>query len=173
MPPTGPLRADCAQRRDGRSGVGGLELSPHAATSWPLRSCLELGALPSAVPCARLHAKQVLWEWGLETLVETVELILSELVTNGVQASKGMIGCRYQGRWTPGVPPVRIWLCSDRRCVLVQVWDGNDRRPERKEVDLEAVGGRGLLLVEALGAEWGTHTPERSTGKIVWALVAG
>ena len=27
-------------------------------TDWPLRSYLELGALPSAVPCARLHAKQ-------------------------------------------------------------------------------------------------------------------
>lgn len=147
--------------------------SHHAATSWPLQSCLELGALPSAVPCARLNAKQVLWEWGLEALAEAVELIVSELVTNGVQVSEGMIGCRYLGRWIPGVPPVRIWLCSDRRNVLVQVWDGNERRPERKEADLEAVGGRGLLLVEALSAEWGTYTPERSTGKVVWALVAG
>jgi len=31
---------------------------------WPLRSSLELGALSSAVPCARLHVKHVLWEWG-------------------------------------------------------------------------------------------------------------
>lgn len=172
MPPTGPLRVVCAQGRDGRSGTGGPELSPRTAASWPLRSCLELGALPSAVPCARLHAKQVLWEWGVEALVEAVELIVSELVTNGVQASKGMIGCRYQGRWTPGVPPVRLWLCSDRQSVLVQVWDGSDRRPERKEVDLGAVGGRGLLLVEALSTEWGTYTPDRSAGKVVWALVA-
>jgi hypothetical protein len=29
----------------------------------PLRSYLELGALPTAVPCARLHARHVLWEW--------------------------------------------------------------------------------------------------------------
>ena len=90
-----------------------------------------------------------------------------------MQVSGGMIGCRYQGRWTPGVPPVRVWLCSDRRSVLVQVWDGNDRKPERKDIDLEAVGGRGLLLVEALSAEWGAYTPEQSTGKVVWALVAG
>jgi hypothetical protein len=27
--------------------------------------------------------------------------------------------------------------------------------------------------VEALSAEWGTYIPERSTGKVVWALVAG
>jgi hypothetical protein len=31
---------------------------------WPLRSSLELGALPTAVPCACLHVKHVLWEWG-------------------------------------------------------------------------------------------------------------
>jgi hypothetical protein len=34
------------------------------ASDWPLRSYLELAALPGAVPCARLHARQVLWEWG-------------------------------------------------------------------------------------------------------------
>ena len=173
MPPTGPLRADCMQERAGRSGADGLGLSPHAAASWPLRSCLELGALPSAVPCARLHTRLVLAEWGMKAQAETAELLVSEFVTNGVQASESMIGWRYQGRWKPGVPPVRMWLCSDRQSVLVQVWDGNDRRPERKEVDLEAVGGRGLLLVEALSAEWGTYTPEQSTGKVVWALVAG
>lgn len=171
MPSTGPLRADCMQERDSRSGAGGPGLIPHAA-AWPLRSYLELGALPSAVPCARLHAKQVVWEWKLNELAETVELVVSELVTNGVQASAGMIASRYRGRWTPGMPPVRMWLCSDGKRVLVQVWDGNDRKPERKEADLEAVGGRGLLLVEAVSSEWGTYTPERSTGKVVWALVA-
>jgi hypothetical protein len=31
--------------------------------AWPFSSYLELGALPGAVPCARLHVKQVLWEW--------------------------------------------------------------------------------------------------------------
>jgi len=39
------------------------------ADEWPLRSYLELGALPSAVPCARLHAKQVLWEWGKQRVL--------------------------------------------------------------------------------------------------------
>ena len=32
--------------------------------AWPFSSHLELGALDSAVPCARLHARQVVWEWG-------------------------------------------------------------------------------------------------------------
>jgi hypothetical protein len=52
-------------------------------SGWPLQSYLELAALPSAVPCARLHTRQVLWEWGLGAAAETVELLVSELVTNG------------------------------------------------------------------------------------------
>jgi len=45
---------------------------------WPLRSYLELAALPGAVPCARLHTRQVVWEWGLQELAETVELVVSD-----------------------------------------------------------------------------------------------
>ena len=54
---------------------------------WPLRSSLELGALSSAVPCACLHVKHVLWEWGLNSLAERAELLVSELVTNAVNAA--------------------------------------------------------------------------------------
>ena len=54
---------------------------------WPLRSSLELGALSSAVPCACLHVKHVLWEWGLNSLAESAELLVSELVTNAVNAT--------------------------------------------------------------------------------------
>jgi hypothetical protein len=35
---------------------------------WPLQSFLELGALPGAVPCARLHTRHLLWEWGWPAL---------------------------------------------------------------------------------------------------------
>ncbi len=34
------------------------------AEDWPLKSFLELGPLSTAVPCARLHTKQLLWEMG-------------------------------------------------------------------------------------------------------------
>lgn len=121
MPPTGPARAECAHGPGGRTPADGPESSTRDVSAWPLRSSLELGALPSAVPCARLHTRLVLAEWRLKTQAETAELLVSELVSNGVQASEGMIGCRYRGRWTPSVPPVRLWLCSDRQSVLVQV----------------------------------------------------
>jgi hypothetical protein len=57
---------------------------------WPLQDFLELGALPSAVPCARLHARLVIQEWGLATLADHVELLVSELMTNAVHASWGI-----------------------------------------------------------------------------------
>src|SRR5580692_10097888 len=77
---------------------------------WPLMNCLELGALPSAVPCARLHVRHVLWDWKLEDFIDTVELLVSELVTNAQKVSAGLTGSRYDGKWQPGVPPVRLWL---------------------------------------------------------------
>ena len=59
-------------------------------TTTPLQSNLKLGAYPTAASCARLHAKSVAWEWGLSELAETVELVVSELTTNGVKAAAAL-----------------------------------------------------------------------------------
>jgi hypothetical protein len=56
---------------------------PLATTApWPLQTLLELGAFPSAVPCARGYVRTVALEWGLPDLADTAELLASELVTN-------------------------------------------------------------------------------------------
>lgn len=140
-------------------------------TGWPLRSGLELGALPSAVPCARLHTKQMLWEWALENVSDSVEVIVSELMTNAVAASARLTGSRYRGQWRPGVPPVRLDLCSDKERVLIEVWDGDDRLPEPQRDEVLAESGRGLLLVATLSTERGTYKPQGASGKTVWAYV--
>jgi hypothetical protein len=126
---------------------------------------------PSAVPCARLHARQIAWEWKLSHLTEATELIVSELVTNSLRASAGLTTSRFAGKFSVGTPPVRLWLYSDEERVLIQVWDGNDEMPARQDVDLSAESGRGLLIVESLAADWGASPLAKSTGKIVWALV--
>ena len=143
-----------------------------AASVWPLQTYLEIGLLPTAVPCARGHARKVLAEWGLRELADPAELVVSELVTNGVRASRGLLGSRFGGRWSAGMPPVRLWLQSDYRTVLVQVWDGNDRMPTRQEPDPESETGRGLWLVGAVSEDWGAFQPEHASGKVVWAAVA-
>jgi anti-sigma regulatory factor (Ser/Thr protein kinase) len=144
-----------------------------ALSDWPFQSYLELGALPSAVPCARLHARQVLWEWGLHALTDTAELIVSELVTNAITASQDLTGSWYAGHWTPGAPPLRLWLHGDPQRITIQVWDGNDQLPTRHATELAAECGRGLLLVEALSEAWGSYRPRESTGKVVWAVTTG
>jgi anti-sigma regulatory factor (Ser/Thr protein kinase) len=140
-------------------------------SAWLLQNYLEFGALPTAVPCARLHCRQVVMEWDLRPLASAAELVVSELVTNAVRASEGLTGSPYQGQWRPGLPPVRLWLRCDHEHLVVQVWDGNDRMPQLQAPDPEADSGRGLWLVEASSDKWGTFRLEGASGKVVWALL--
>lgn len=140
--------------------------------SWPLHSHLELGLLQTAASCARGHTRLVLAEWGLSGLADPAEQVVSELVTNAIRASCQLIGSRFGGRWSPGAPPVRLWLLSDYSSVLVEVWDGSDRMPEPKDLDPDAEHGRGLWLVEALSEDWGAFRPAHASGKVTWATVA-
>src|SRR3981081_1170972 len=116
--------------------------------TWARRTHLELGALRGAVPSARLHARQVLWEWGLSDLNEAAELVVSELVTNAVQASVEAARPGLQDAGWTGVPAVWLWLTSDGRQVVVEVGDGSPRPPVPAAPDRDEEGGRGLLLVE-------------------------
>jgi len=135
---------------------------------WPLQSFLELGALPSAVPCARLHTRHVLWEWGLAILAASTELLVSEMVTNAVQVSRAMTQAA-----------VRLWLASDGTQVMVLAWDASPLPPERADPGEDAENGRGLLLVEAISEQWGWYLPGEHVGtsardqhgKVVWAVV--
>jgi hypothetical protein len=139
---------------------------------WPLRSYLQLGALPGAVPCARLHAKLVLWEWGLDHLAETAELLVSEIVTNAVRVSAGPASGQGGGQRQSGLPTVWFWLAANGRDVLVQVWDGSPEKPVWHDVGPRAESGRGLMLVERLSDRWGSYTPDGWSGKVVWATIS-
>jgi anti-sigma regulatory factor (Ser/Thr protein kinase) len=147
--------------------------------TWARRTHLELGALRGAVPCARLHTRQVLWEWGLSGLNEAAELVVSELITNAVQASVEAARRDLDDGEPAGVPGVWLWLTSDGREVVVEVGDGSPRPPVPAAPDRDEEGGRGLLLVETLSQAWGYYFPadepdadgpEKAARKIVWAL---
>jgi len=108
-----------------------------------------------------LHARAVLWEWGLAGLTEQAELLVSELVTNAVQAS------RVLGQFTA----VQLWLLSDQRRVLILVWDASPQPPLPREPGEEiGEGGRGLMLVDAISDQWSWYSVPGIGGKVVWAL---
>jgi hypothetical protein len=116
--------------------------------SWPEYDCLELAALPTAVACARLHARNMLWEWGLDWLAPNAELLVAELTKNAVRDKE-----------TRDEAPVRLRLSSDGGQVLIEVWDADPRPP---------AAGRGLRLLAALGARWDWYLTNEPGGKVVW-----
>jgi anti-sigma regulatory factor (Ser/Thr protein kinase) len=109
---------------------------------WPLLSHLELGALPGAVACARLHARLVLREWGLSAIAENAELLVSELMTNATQASPS----------AEQIQPVGLWLSSDRSRLLILVQDTRRYPPE-------PTGGAGYDDERGRGHEMGLGRP--------------
>ena len=124
---------------------------------WPLRSHLELGALTSAVPCARLHVRQVVWEGGFSHLAEDAEILVSELLTNAVKASSSPDGA--------GVVVLR--LLANRERLLIEVWDHNPDDPQPRQADAESESGRGFSVIEALSSRWGFRRLSYSV-KVVW-----
>ena len=128
--------------------------------------------MPMSVRSARLHAKNILREWSMGALADTVELLVSEIVTNAVRASANIAHQQRETGQASEAQRIRLWLDSDRCSVLIQVRDSDNCHPLRQDTRLDAEAGRGLLLVEALSTQWGCYAPDAQGGKIVWAVCA-
>jgi anti-sigma regulatory factor (Ser/Thr protein kinase) len=129
------------------------------ADEWPLLDFIELGALPGAVPCARLHTRLLLLEWGFNGLSDSAELLVSELVTNAIKASRAM----------GNVTTVRLWLLSDKARVVILVWDASPQQPMPIDTAGDSESGRGLLLVESISDRWDWYFTHEHGGKVIWA----
>ncbi|MEW2261080.1 SpoIIE family protein phosphatase [Streptomyces sp. NPDC047853] len=105
---------------------------------------------PRSVGRAREYARAQLLAWDLEPLVDTTELLVSELVTNALRYGEGEI---------------RLRLLLDRTLVC-EVWDAGLVQPRRRRARDTDEGGRGLQLVGLLSAAWGSRRTPR--GKTVW-----
>lgn len=105
---------------------------------------------PRSVGRAREYARGQLLSWDLEPLVDTTELLVSELVTNALRYGEGEI---------------RLRLLLDRTLVC-EVWDSGLVQPRRRRARDTDEGGRGLQLVGLLSAAWGSRRTPR--GKTVW-----
>ncbi|MFF4078271.1 SpoIIE family protein phosphatase [Streptomyces sp. NPDC001777] len=106
---------------------------------------------PAAVARVRQEAARQLRTWGLEELVFTTELVLSELVTNAI-------------RYTGGPVEVRLIRAAQLTC---EVSDPSATQPRMRRARLTDEGGRGLYLVAQLTTRWGSRYTRR--GKTIWA----
>lgn len=132
----------------------------------PLCSQVTLAALPEAVPWARHHAVAVLRAWRAETeLIETVELLVSELMTNALTP-----GCRPAGHAPDAASPVGLRLSYLAGRVVIEVYDTRPEMPMAAIPESDAEHGRGLLLVTALARRWNVCRVPRG-GKVVWCEV--
>ena len=104
---------------------------------------------------ARRFLSDTLDSWGATDVVDTVTLLVSELVANVVVH-------------TSTTPAVSVRLLTDR--VHVEVSDGDPTLPEVKAAGIAATSGRGMAMVDALAMAWGAVPVEG--GKIVWFDVA-
>lgn len=129
----------------------------------PPRVVLELGALPTAPSRARAWARRVLREWQLSVLSDMAELIVSELTTNAMLASRRL-----------GLPFIRLTFTLDERELAIAVHDYCASAPEPANPGVDDENGRGLLLVEAVSSRSGWYPFEDGTpGKVVWAVLSG
>ncbi|MFI6285243.1 SpoIIE family protein phosphatase [Streptomyces sp. NPDC051018] len=165
--PTAALRADLSRSLedvcdhvlgtlDTRHGEDDIALLMARIQGLPVEAVgdWQLPREPRSVGRARELARALLVSWDLEALVDTVELLVSELVTNALRYGEGEI---------------RLRLLRDRTLVC-EVWDSGLVQPRRRRARDTDEGGRGLQLVGLLSAAWGSRRTPR--GKTVWFELA-
>jgi hypothetical protein len=67
------------------------------------------------------------------------------------------------------IPVVQLWIVSDKSALVIFVWDGNEDMPVRRDAGPDELSGRGLMIVDILGTDWGSY--RTAVGKVVWVLV--
>lgn len=150
-----------------RGAVGYVEksLSPRAmvndivsvagmleAVSWALaENRAHLEADPRSSAAARRFVEETLMRWECEGLLDTVNLLVSELVTNSIVHAAS-------------AADIAVLLKPD--AVRIEVTDHGQVVPTVKDADDSDTSGRGLAMVEALSSAWGiVPNPD---GKTIW-----
>jgi anti-sigma regulatory factor (Ser/Thr protein kinase) len=89
-----------------------------------------------------------------EDVRDNAELLVSELVTNGVlHAGTSMT----------------VGIVARERSVLLGVSDRSEVLPTERLPSLSAEGGRGIAMMTLVARHWGVAA--RETGKIIWCLI--
>jgi anti-sigma regulatory factor (Ser/Thr protein kinase) len=130
-------------------------------------SSLYLAAVATAVPVARAFVRQTLDHWKLDKHTDDAALVMTELVTNAVEAT-GIPDPKYPAWQVTAEHVIGVQLRAVDDVLHIEVWDRSTELPSKKSPDTQAEGGRGLHLIEALVERWNTYRPPAG-GKVVWA----
>jgi anti-sigma regulatory factor (Ser/Thr protein kinase) len=117
---------------------------------------LTLASLPDAPRYGRLLVQRHLRAWGIAHMIDEVQLVTSELLTNAVKASTELTTIQLRLAVTGGTS------------LVIEVRDRNPEPPVRKDAAGDHEGGRGLMIVDALCERWGYYQPAHGS-KAVWA----
>lgn len=106
---------------------------------------------------ARRFTRDRLKTWGLLAVADNAILMISELVTNAIlHGGEGAL----------------LTLTYDDLKVRAEVRDSSPAMPVVRSYSETATTGRGMVIVDALAAAWGTFAVDG--GKVVWfELAAG
>ncbi|MFD7445214.1 SpoIIE family protein phosphatase [Streptomyces sp. NPDC059909] len=115
----------------------------------------QLAPEPSEVRRARRLVREQLAAWALDEPADTMELLVSELVTNAVRHAAG----------DTGGGPIELRLVRTE-ALLCEVADAGHVLPTLLSAGPGDESGRGLRVVSSLAREWGTS--RSGGGKSVW-----
>ncbi|MGP3967322.1 ATP-binding protein [Streptomyces sp. 6N223] len=125
---------------------------PPPGVDWWYR--IQVPAQPWAVGQVRDSVRSALWRHGCGVRADEACLLASELVTNGIVHAKCPVSACLSGR------------CGS--IVRIEVYDPAATLPQTRRAGADDEAGRGLALIDALAAAWGTRLHPRDGGKSVW-----
>ena len=114
------------------------------------------GSVDSAAE-ARVFMRRILDAWDCDDPDEVAVLLTSEVVANAVVHAATRLA-------------LDVCWDAEAQMLRVEVRDGDEQPPRHRHPSIDAVGGRGIMLVESLASRWGSRADEG--GKVVWFELA-
>ncbi|MGW6868234.1 SpoIIE family protein phosphatase [Streptomyces sp. NPDC054901] len=112
-------------------------------------------AEPGRIAGARRQIHEFLHDWADPDQVDSAVLMVSEMVTNVLVHTDGDALLVAEAAGDPGTRRLRV-----------EVADGSDELPHKRQPGEMASSGRGVLLMEMLADVWGVDP--RGEGKSIW-----
>ncbi|CAN5764156.1 hypothetical protein BH23ACT12_BH23ACT12_18610 [soil metagenome] len=120
-----------------------------------LEAQLQIPPVSTGIGEARRFTRDQLKAWGVASVADNAILMISELVTNAILHG--------------GEGAVLTLMFNDLK-IRAEVRDSNPAVPVVRRYSETATTGRGMVIVDALAATWGTFAVDG--GKIVWFELA-